>query len=494
MQRSIQLAVTILLAGAALLGCRSEPPAAEAPKFPCLNPPSMSADIPGDTVLSDQQSFNCFAWQEFIALNWPTDPGATAGSFGDPGVTAPVVWETYMNVHDLLDADGTAPPPWGETRPAPEAAGEGGARIFSRTAKLGQNFDPSKDINEAAPHVAWLADTGGNLVWYEILVNKAEYDYFVQTGFYDSETQYRAAASGTKIDLPMGTVGGGTGAMEIKAAWLSVPDPDAERWRRYKLSEGTFCTGVGTSDEHCDTGTIALVGLHILHKTTSQPSWTWATFEHIDNAPDARIVADELSPASEYSFYSAECTPQPVPPGCLEKDKKGREDETEPPMTSCTPNTPPAYALGPFIGKRVDPSNPCQPYPIQVVREFPIPDTNEDPVVSTNTAAQAVIAAANPDSVFQYYQLVNVLWSDSPVNENAGSRVPHAPLSKTAFRPNLTAFPVANTVLETYAQSISCLECHSGAGIAKTVPGADWQFASDYSFVFGMAGPKSSSE
>ena len=457
------------------------------PDFPCLNPPSISSDFPGDTVLSDQPSFNCFAWQEFIAMNWPSAAGAGASDFGSPMDTSPVLFETYRNVHDFMNPEGSGP----DASYLPTSAENPTLRALSRTGKLGNNFDPSADINEAAPGTAWLADKNNNLVWYEIFVNDVEYNYIAENEFFNSMAQYDAVSSGKKIDLPMGIVGGAPGAVELKAAWLAVPDPEnTEKWSRYKLSEGVFCTDLGGSDQQCDTGMIALIGLHIIHKTTSQPSWTWATFEHVDNVPDAAAVANGADPDRDYLFYSANCTPRDVPAACQIGD-------AAPALTSCVPNTAPAYAIGPFKGKSVDPTSACQPYPIQVTREFPLPRTNENPIVQTNAAAHALIAAANPDSLYQNYQLINVLWSDSPVNENANfpnaddavAAPPHAPLSKTAFRPVLTTFPVANPVLETYVQSTSCLECHSGASIAASPADANPVWASDYSFVFGMAGP-----
>jgi hypothetical protein len=45
---------------------------------------------------------------------------------------------------------------------------------------------------------------------------------------------------------------------------------------------------------------------------------------------------------------------------------------------------------------------------------------------------------------------------------------------------------MTNVTMETYIQKISCLDCHIGAGInARTEDNKE--FASDYSFMFGMA-------
>ena len=75
------------------------------PTFPCQllqapgHPyPSLTSEVPGDTPVNDQNSINCFAWQEFIALNWPaakTGGGKPAKigpeDFGRPNDWKPVV-------------------------------------------------------------------------------------------------------------------------------------------------------------------------------------------------------------------------------------------------------------------------------------------------------------------------------------------------------------------------------------------------------------------
>jgi len=488
---SVTLAATVGLSTAAL---------AEAPapiQWPCLNPPTMSSAIPGDTVLSDQPSFNCFAWQEFIALNWPAGKSGAPGpasAFGTPGDRSPVVFETYKNVLAFLKPDGSAPGGWNDSlvsAAAIDPAHPYARPMEDRISKFRVHFN-GQDIAQAGipdPAEAWLADKDGNLVWYEVLVNRPEFEYFRTTGYYNSETQSRAMITDRtkkpdpelKIDLPKGSLAGGPGAIELKAAWVTVPLPfgtdwSKTRWSRYKLATGMFCDSFFQGRPTCTYKTLALVGLHILHKTTSQPSWVWASFEHVDNAPSQAEV-DAGTVAGDYTFFSRNCRPLSVPAECGAKQKQ----------TSCVPNTPPIYPVT-VSGGNV--TSKCPPYPIQVTRAFATPDTNENPVVRTNKAAQALIRSANPDSVYQYYKLVNVLWNDSPVDENRGFKPPVAPLSDTAFRPNPNAFPMANTTLETYFQNLTCISCHSHAKIAKSPLNADPIHASDYSFVFQMAGPQ----
>lgn len=443
--------------------------------WPCLNPPKMSSLVPGDTAISDQSGMNCFAWQQFIAVNWNAAEPNKAATFGEPGDYSPVVFETYMSVHEFLKKDGSKPPAWNE-RAFAVYEKESDIRKMFGTSKVTVGFDPNTDLAEAFPmdsNKAWLADKNGNLVWYEILVNQDEFEYFYENKFYNSTEQYKAAQSGQHIDLPKGDLNGKTGAMEFKAAWLTVTDPTNEKWRRYKMTKANICSAAN----QCNTHHFALVGLHIIHKTSAQASWIWSTFEHKDNAPDI-VDIKKGKVGNHYNFYSNECEIQTIPPICM----NGNLGE----KTSCDVNTPPQY---PIFWAADGLASQCLPYPIQVAREFPIPNTNENPVVATNDAAHEMIKAANKNSVYQYYHLVNVLWNDSPVDENKGTVLPENSLSKTGFRPNEQAFPVANTVLETYIQSRNCLGCHSGATLntPENVKGPN--YASDYSFIFSMAHP-----
>lgn len=449
--------------------------------WPCLNPPSVTNTIPTDVPLTDQASVNCFAWQEFIGLNWPTGQSRTAADFGRPNDFSPVVFETYKTNVDLFDYKGDAPPKWSDANTQVKVADGAALHSLKRTSKFRVDFD-NNEIEEAFPFIpagqAWLADKHGNLVWYEVLMNQPEYDYFYQNEFYDSEKQYQAAQQGKHIDLPKGDLSGKVGAMELKAAWLTVTNPLDPKWRHYKLAKAQFCSDGNT----CSQSTVALVGLHIIHKTASQPSWIWATFEHIDNAPDVNQLKDGHV-ADSYNFYNSSCKEETIPAACVNGNANQK--------TSCVKNTYPAYALTLTAGKA---TGSCQPYPIQVVRDYPIPDTHENPVRATNQAAQNLIKQANSDSVYQYYQLVNVMWNDSSVDENSvfgatnakSLPLPVNSLSETAFRPNPHAFPVANTTMETYIQGTACIGCHAGATIAdpkKLQP----QYASDYSFIFSMA-------
>jgi hypothetical protein len=90
----------------------------------------------------------------------------------------------------------------------------------------------------------------------------------------------------------------------------------------------------------------------------------------------------------------------------------------------------------------------------------------------------------NPKTVFQYYQLVDVLWSGSPQDNytnQPGQPGPVAPLSMSGATPDASALPVANTTMESYVQGKTCLTCH----VHATVPAG--KHASDFSLILGDA-------
>ena len=68
--------------------------------------------------------------------------------------------------------------------------------------------------------------------------------------------------------------------MELKAAWRVLTDPAQSS--RYLTGQAVL-----VNNGVCSTATVGLVGLHIIHKTVTQPQWIWATFEHVDNVPPA---------------------------------------------------------------------------------------------------------------------------------------------------------------------------------------------------------------
>jgi hypothetical protein len=464
----------------------------QTPQWPCIfGQPAVNSTIPNDALLLDQPTLNCFAWQEFIGLNWSAaagqrgvpDPNASPANFGNPNETAPTVWETYKENTEVFLPGGIKPEPWNEPPPAPrcvtsalgvrELLARPAVRVLSALSAFGDFIlDETKQASGQ-----WLADQAGNLIYYEIKVNRDEFDSIVANGFYNGTIQRQTAATGAnptaggqyQIKLPSGCNVGScpnqglaqTGAIEIKAAWRILTDLSQNS--RYLTTQAVLVDQAGA----CTTATMGLVGLHIIHKTVSQPQFIWATFEQVDNVP----------PEASSTFNDPGCQCETVVPeacggsattfqNCASGQTLGQ---------ACSMNIPPP---------NYPPSATCPAYPIQVTRKRPISNNSADPVVATNLAAQAMLTASNPRTVFQYYQLVDVLWSTSPQNNytnQPNQPGPVAPLSMSGAAPNASSLPVANTTMETYVQGLTCLSCH----VSATVPAGS--YASDFSFILGDA-------
>jgi hypothetical protein len=464
-----------------------------APAWPCsFGVPTISSQIPNDAQITDQPTLNCFAWQEFIALNWASapgkrgvaDPNVSASNFGAPNSTAPNVWETYKSNTEVFLPGGKAPKAWNDPAPSPSCKSNeqtatllkrAGTRVLSMSSAFGDfNLD---ETNQASGQ--WLADQNGKLIWYEIKLNQDEFNTIVGSQFYNATVQQTTASTGKnptrggsyQVRLPAGCLAGScsgnqqpsTGAIELKAAWRILTDPS--QYGRYLTSQAVL-----VNNGSCSSATMGLVGLHIIHKTVTQPQFVWATFEQVDNVP----------PSSPATFSNSSCQCQvPIANSCSKSPGGGTVfqncSNTQSKGQSCTANTPPPYDSV---------SSGCPAYPTQVARERPISNNSTDPIVATNAAAQQLIAGANANSVFQYYQLVDVLWSGSPQDSYA-SQQPGTPgptsLSMSGATPDPSALPVANATMETYVQSLTCLSCHVHA---QTAGGT---YASDFSFIMGDA-------
>ncbi|MCQ4163256.1 hypothetical protein [Tahibacter harae] len=439
----------------------------------CLAPPTLNYTVPKDFALTRQADANCFAWQQFLALNWVAasgqrgqpDTGVPASQFGDPNDERATVWETYKESDEVFLADAKDPGPWNSWAGGASVKLLGGMK--SETAP-----EPELDlsaIGQASQGSPWLTAQSGILTLYERRMNEDEYNYIVKNKLYNANVQQTFVKS-PGISLPDGTASsaayGSIGAIETKAAWLELPN--AADWPRYKISKAVV-TYPGQKPKQVIVG---LVGLHIIHKTALGQQFIWATFEHRDNVPSkSQVAAGRLD--RPYTYYNPNCNPA-----------------TD--YYKCVVNANPAKVNG---GK-----NPYNA-PIQAVRETDIPTRPNNDVAGLNQYVWSqVIAAQNPDSVYLNYELVNTLWSNQNTTIAPGSRVP---LPAPQLSPGPSQEPVANTTMETYVQSLTCLACHASAAIATVKPSkftkiydpatagssatAQNPYAADYSFLLNNA-------
>ena len=424
--------------------------------------------VPGDLqAFNNQSQADCFAWQEFVTLNASTD---ASHGFGDPGDLTPVQWETYMPRDVLFQPNGAHPPEWGTLVSEKYAEKFKSQRLLMKPGKtklltFTSKFDGTDtlddlDFGQAAPFNApnWLGAQNGTNVWYEIMLNKDYYDFVVQKGYYNAVVQHDSVKAGQPLNFPQGQFNGVTGAIELKAAWMEVDNPSSKKWNRYKLSEATVQDA--TTGQLRNT-IVALVGLHILHKTSNQPTWVWATFEQIDNVND-----NGTQPPYGYNFYNASCEKQKV----SIKTKTGKDTTV---IVTCTPNTSPPYYLS--QGKA------C---PIQITRINAIDQADAAPI---NKRMQSNIQQFYPNSVWQFYQLIDVIWSQS-LQADPTTPIPSPRKINTSSMLSGAAI-VANSTLESYVQKVNtCYSCHVFSTIAPYASDtANNNVFGDFSFAIGFA-------
>jgi hypothetical protein len=464
----------------------------------CLAPPNLGPTAyttPKDFALTRQADANCFAWQEFISLNWVAssqmrgqpDTTVTPAQFGAPNDLRATVWETYKESDEVFLANAQDPGPW-------NAWPKGSSASVKVLGGMKSEFAPEpvldlSEIGQASPGHPWLTAQSGILTLYERRMNEDEYNYIWKNKLYDANVQWQfvvtpvAATTQTAlqpigISLPDGTANsaayGPLGSIETKAAWLELPD--SADWPRYKTSKAivTYPDKTAPNGQRTKNVIVGLVGLHIIHKTALGQQFIWATFEHRDNCPDrAQVAANKLAP--KYTYYNPSCNPATDP-------------------YKCVANANPATANG------GGPGNNDYAWPIQVVRETPAPTRSNNDIVGINQYVWAQIAAQNPNSVYLNYELVNTLWSNQNTTVLPGARTP---LVAAQLSPGLNQEPVSNTTLETYVQNLTCLTCHASAAIAPltqqpttkiydpatagTASTATHPYAADYSFLLNNA-------
>jgi hypothetical protein len=386
-----------------------------------------SPDIPKDIVTHDvgaignQPFVDNLAWYTFIALNWPAPQtltqrgvpdrqnviGGVPGGGGEGGGGAsmpigPTVWETYKDTDDIYLNPPVRPKPFDAVESIPQpcllkarANPVAARRTLTQTAKVSDVLRDFKQAFTMQP----LIDQNGQKVWYEIKVNRAYYDYVVNHRFYDSRNQ-----TGT-ISFPSSSnTTGETAAVKVKAAWKLMGGPGSKQPDDFRKFYTTQAFVYDPDTKICSVETVGLVGIHVVMKTTQLPQWSWATFEHVNNAPD-----QQGGPVAgvQYNFYNPQCTTCPV-------------------------NTPP--------------TSPTSTTPTQVMRVVPV--SSDAP----NSIFQAALKALRADNVWQNYMLVDAQW--------AGTRTPLGVPSQPKF--------LANTTQETYLQQPvvdtkaphGCINCH----------------------------------
>lgn len=317
-----------------------------------------------------QSDVDVYSWNTFIAVNWPADTSTCQGDTSRSILSGqgPVVWETWALASDVFVSPGSQPAAWCPSK-------SGGPRTFGELRKASSQLTESfPNFNEAFG-AGPVTDQTGRFVRFEKRLNLDEYNYLTVNNLWN-----KAGQQGAAISFPSGPGQepspcgnepcGPTGAMEVKAAWKVLSDAEIASGRFYTTQGIVFNDAQGHPSPGKLPVTLGLVGLHIIHKTKTQQTWFWSTFEQVDNATN--------------SFFNPSCT------NCPANQQTARTPYTE-------------------LDAQGTPING----PVQVTRVTPI----ESDAPALNAYYQGLLAG----SVWQYYQLIGTQWATGGAPEGTAS-------------------------------------------------------------------------
>ncbi len=432
------------------------------------------------TAPADGCFFN-FAWQELFAVTQRAEGGAPR-------------FATWPDDQKLFAASGD-PRPW--------AAGP--RRMLGRPLRKGLGMPGTggvvaDQVTEAAA-LTPLVDQEGRFAHFSVVVNQPEYEYVRCCELYKGACFNRRG--GVDLDPPVSQIKLPDGSLELKLAWRVLDKEDTSRYLTVEGEVQVFSPDDPSTAVKTTPATLGLVGMHIVHWTKGHPGALWATFEHIDNAPDCGPDGGPpVSPTpppgfAGWHFYKADCDPKnpycepnsycppcevTVPQDVVEVFNANTKHTWKIPddgVITCTPlphefNQPVGMPDGTKYWIHLFDPKTCKkpPIPTQACRRTPI----STDVKALNDQVRKVLAgppgsnagiAGNP-AVLANYELVGVEWFASAEDEQ--QNMPQGqPIDTISQQVSLS-----NATMETFLQDpkvmgTGCVACHTNQGSAGSV-------------------------
>jgi hypothetical protein len=480
------LLLAAVAGGAAHAGYGSRPKVMRrAPRASCTLGYDLPADI-GDTLPSDnaQKDFDALSWQTFLALNAPQVGGrVTRKDDNDPQ------WRHWSSTVDLIecqrDATGCVCPDGdcsrsGARRYPPECQAIPGHEQYRVISMLSKVDDDFLEAATGGLSNSPLIDSEGRFLRFEILVSPAAYDFVIANHYIDPGV---LTGLKTPVVFPCGDASytGGDpadprmGAIILKNAWMELGSRRARHFHTEPLLIYTPADRSSTGVASCRLQPMALVGMHIAHKTTRQPPWIWSTFEHELNAPECTALPPSgnqqgSGPSTAcpgrikraYNFYPRKCAKRGGDPGACQ-----------------TCNTTPA-SNGAGCATSIPGDNSwcldASPNPVAGLSKLCRQVAVKKNYPTAHRQNRACARKLGSRSVWRRYQLISTQWynvasstcQDGSTFQTRDLVRPQVDLAATGVstRPFL-----ANTSMESYVRS-DCLGCHAKStvdGTSKTV-------------------------
>lgn len=345
-----------------------------------------------------------FAWQEFIALNWPAGPQQgkqgqrdTASSscrFGDPTCKGPTVWETFRGKVEIFPGQGNPP---GYVAQGDPSYGYDALPQYVYNDTLSGGPINACDPSQASDPVPWVnldeidqitldsmyagvvasGSSPGNseprLIRFLAKANRHQYVYVAQnSSATDQSKQWwyhipQNVVSATQLYLEEHQASPPSGSSQ----YVSLPDATIEMkaaWRPLNTSEiksGHFHVQQVRFYENSKGGALCyrdaawgLVALHIIQKTPSAPYFIYATFEQAEN-----ILTRDGKPVEDVNGKVIQSSAMATTPQVCLQDPRPMPTPTPTPTPSPTPSpTPPVPSNQGEVILTANPSA-CQPIP-----------------------------------------------------------------------------------------------------------------------------------
>jgi hypothetical protein len=424
--------------------------------------PSELNEAGGGAPKATMQQAAAFAWQEFVALNWPAvnqtggvvnnayvgqrDTPDNNCKFGDPNCASrPLVWETFRNKVEIFPGFGT-PPGYPSVEQNDPSYGYDALPNYvyglatpgkpcdtpAPTGVVWINLDETDQISldSMFAGVAPKQVTGNSapqLIRFLAKANRVEYEYIAQNKWFGGVPSAIKVATANYLNTNQASPPAGSpdyvslrnGSIETKAGWR-VLNPTELASGRFKTATVRYFENPMNPCYRQDT--FGLVALHIIQKTPSAPYFIYATFEQADNiltAANARVEDEDGNINQPLpGCRSDQTAPCPRTPSVTFEDTATVSAQGLPPQVNlvpasaqyCTPNTStaPANQLY-YLNAANQVALPSDGFICVNYRDNAIPPA----IIDANKTAHAAIKSYNqtngiPDSPWLYYKLVNV--------------------------------------------------------------------------------------
>ena len=376
----------------------------------CVVPSSWTSHAavpaPSNAKPTTNCDFHVWAWNSFL---WMTQ---------DVG-SGKLRFETFATLEELFDKSATLTS-YGALPTKKKVV---------MTVRVNKSFEVTglDSIFQAGSHgalVHGLDKTAGRAVYYSQNVNQSFFEFVRTNKYYDADTY---AAADPKEVFP-------AGAAEFKYSWKIVPEGDdavgfySTMAQIYLLKETTDSSGKKTvvvDASRQEDVKVALVGIHVVGVVDGHPEFIWATFEHVDNAPDLPAGMSQQSdkPVSDknWTFYHAGT-----------------------PAKEANQNNSNDLKLVDTVAQTLSPT-------VDVFRAFAYGGgdaKNTDNITSLNSGLHGGILKG---SVWENYMLVGGVWGQ------ANSLTPGQLVS------GIGSTSLANSTMETFDQTfagVNCFACH----------------------------------